>query len=283
MTAEQRGWYIQLLAEAWDSDEPGFLPKGHPVWWLAGAKDEQTFAKSSTLVLQNFKRDRRHRLYNPRLLAERKIQIAWREKSSEAGKKSAKARSTQVRPAPDTPESRADFEPQSGSGQNGQKHLTSDDLMISQDLQAKGGSDLVGTKTQPTLKNGYNQTSTLQSSVFTLPSLSSSPSLRENDKSSNNGQNGKAENLEPNDGDNDQSQNSGEFKNLFDAIHLNRDRLRRKTEFAAKYLEARWIEAGKPVGRELETFLHVNLNQCKALGMEYPRAVLLRLKQLQRA
>jgi hypothetical protein len=36
MTPTQRSYYIQLLAEAWDSDRPGYLPAEFLVWQLAG-------------------------------------------------------------------------------------------------------------------------------------------------------------------------------------------------------------------------------------------------------
>lgn len=93
MSPEQRGYFIQLLAEAWDSDRPGYLPKDVPLWWLAGAKDEVTFKGSSRLVEDQFKVEvGTGRLYNQRLVDERAAQIEWREKCSKGGKNSGRSR-----------------------------------------------------------------------------------------------------------------------------------------------------------------------------------------------
>lgn len=86
MTVTQRGFFIQLLAEAWDSDRPGYLPDGYPVWQLAGAQSESEFlASGGEAVLSQFTKDSKGRLFNKRLLFERKKQIAYSKLQSNKG------------------------------------------------------------------------------------------------------------------------------------------------------------------------------------------------------
>lgn len=94
MTPEQRGYYIQLLAEAWDSSEPGFIPDAAPIWWIAGAISEDNFKPSRETVLSCFKRDNRGRYYSEKLVEVRRQQLEWREKCSAGGKKSRRLNST---------------------------------------------------------------------------------------------------------------------------------------------------------------------------------------------
>lgn len=88
MTAQQRGFYIQLLAEAWDSSEPGFIPDQAPLWWVAGASSQEEFLPSKDIILSCFKRDNRGRYYSQKLVEVRNQQVAWRQKCSMGGKKS---------------------------------------------------------------------------------------------------------------------------------------------------------------------------------------------------
>lgn len=55
MTPTQRGYYIMLLAHAWDSDNPGELENNpNLLWRLAGAGSKKEFDKVSPLVLAQF-------------------------------------------------------------------------------------------------------------------------------------------------------------------------------------------------------------------------------------
>jgi hypothetical protein len=111
MTPTQRGYYIQLLAEAWDSDRPGYLPEGYATWQLAGAQSEAEFlSNGGEAVLSHFTRDSKRRLFNARLLLERKKQIANSKLQREKGVAGAAKRwhrssrghpSATPRPSPD--------------------------------------------------------------------------------------------------------------------------------------------------------------------------------------
>lgn len=87
MDAEQRGWYIQLLAEAWEGtpqnslpDDPELLKK------LAGA--ESGDAEKFAFVLSQFV-SRRGKRYHPRLMVEMDKQKRFKEVKSQAGKNGA--------------------------------------------------------------------------------------------------------------------------------------------------------------------------------------------------
>jgi uncharacterized protein YdaU (DUF1376 family) len=89
MSPEQRGYYIQLLAEAWDSKEPGTLPVDvEDLWFLAGASSRAEFERPLTdfgtvrvcdLVLKQFPVLDGKRV-NERLLIERQRQLARSDK-----------------------------------------------------------------------------------------------------------------------------------------------------------------------------------------------------------
>lgn len=87
MTPEQRGYYIQLIAEAWDLDEPGTLPDDpEQLWFLAGAKNRESFDKVSALVLEQFPVVGGKRC-NAKLCAERRKQKAYSRRQSDNAKK----------------------------------------------------------------------------------------------------------------------------------------------------------------------------------------------------
>jgi uncharacterized protein YdaU (DUF1376 family) len=92
MTDQQRGWYIQLLCEAWESEVQGTLPNDPKILWkLAGAASEQVFNACSTPVLQMF-RISGDQLIHDRLVREIVKQKVWSEHCSNAGKLSAEKR-----------------------------------------------------------------------------------------------------------------------------------------------------------------------------------------------
>ncbi len=92
MDAEQRGWYIQLLCEAWQSVPQCTLPNDPEILWkLAGAKDKESFNERSNLVLTNFQQ-RSNMLFNARLERELIKQKVFSKQRSFAGKKSAEKR-----------------------------------------------------------------------------------------------------------------------------------------------------------------------------------------------
>lgn len=67
----QRGWYIQLLVFATQSDHPGHLPLDESLWRLAGARSKRFFDQESAVVLACFKRrqmDGREWIYNEQFL-----------------------------------------------------------------------------------------------------------------------------------------------------------------------------------------------------------------------
>jgi hypothetical protein len=67
----QRGWYIQLLLLATQSDHPGYLPLDGSLWRLAGAHAKEYFDKESPVVLACFKRrqmDGQEWIYNEQFL-----------------------------------------------------------------------------------------------------------------------------------------------------------------------------------------------------------------------
>lgn len=89
MTSEQRGWYIQLLCEAWESEVQGTLPNDPKILWiLAGASSEHLFNTCSTPVIAMFNQTGETLVHN-RLVEEVIKQKQWSEHCSQAGKKSA--------------------------------------------------------------------------------------------------------------------------------------------------------------------------------------------------
>jgi len=90
MTPAEEGAYIRLLAIAWGSEDCG-LPDDDKQLAILSRLGEGWLKGGSRVVRQCFYSEN-GRLYNARLLKERKKQEAWRKKSSEGGKKSAKVR-----------------------------------------------------------------------------------------------------------------------------------------------------------------------------------------------
>lgn len=96
MDAEQRGWYIQLLAESWESDPQGTLPNDDALLRvLAGVNTSSTDVERRwSFVKERFKK-RGQLVYNERLMEEVVRQEINRQKKSEAGRASAEARRQQ--------------------------------------------------------------------------------------------------------------------------------------------------------------------------------------------
>lgn len=93
MTPSQRGYYINLLAHAWDSDRPGLLKDDTDLLWkLAGADSREQFEKDGQLVLEQFPKIGRGNRCNRRLLGERKAQVSRRSDRSRSGSAGAKSR-----------------------------------------------------------------------------------------------------------------------------------------------------------------------------------------------
>lgn len=90
MTPEQEGAYIRLLAIAWLSDDCG-LPDDDEQLAALSRLGKGWLANGSKQLRSKFV-SRNGRLYNERLLAERKKQDEWRKKSEEGGKKSWEVR-----------------------------------------------------------------------------------------------------------------------------------------------------------------------------------------------
>lgn len=90
MSPAEEGAYIRLLAISWLSEDCG-LPDDDDVLSRLSRLGEAWFKGGSTVLRNKFEK-RDGRLYNLRLLEERKKQEEWRVKSSEGGKKSAKLR-----------------------------------------------------------------------------------------------------------------------------------------------------------------------------------------------
>ena len=93
MSPTQRGYYIQLLAHAWDSDRPGYLPNDPALLWkLAGARSRESFERESALVLAQFPKAGRGVRANTRLVNERRSQMARSERLSRSGSAGAAAK-----------------------------------------------------------------------------------------------------------------------------------------------------------------------------------------------
>jgi uncharacterized protein YdaU (DUF1376 family) len=90
MTSAEEGAYIRLLALSWLEDDCG-LPDDEDALSRLSRLGEAWFKGGSTVLRKKFV-SRNGRLYNLRLLEERKKQEEWRQKSSEGGKKSANVR-----------------------------------------------------------------------------------------------------------------------------------------------------------------------------------------------
>lgn len=94
MTATQRGYYIQLLAYAWDSERPGTLPNDPGIIWrLAGAASRREFEAKGGPVLEQFPVIRGgKRRENARLCSEYRGQLKRKETRSDNGRAGASAR-----------------------------------------------------------------------------------------------------------------------------------------------------------------------------------------------
>lgn len=93
MDAEQRGWYIQLLAEAWESEPQATLPNDEPLLKvLAGVNTSSTDVEQRWMLVRNQFKKRGAVVYNERQMEEVVRQEVNKQKKSEAGKASAEAR-----------------------------------------------------------------------------------------------------------------------------------------------------------------------------------------------
>lgn len=91
MSLEQRGLYIDMLCEAWDSDPPGTLPNDHGrIATLLGVPLKR-FQSIAGLVLEQFKVEGAL-LINKRMADERDKQVKNKQQQSDKGKAGAKAR-----------------------------------------------------------------------------------------------------------------------------------------------------------------------------------------------
>lgn len=92
LTAEQRGYLIQLMCEAWESDPAGTLPEAPEMLWkLAGAPSRTRFEKVSTEVLAHFElRDGRY--FHAELIEQHEGIAAMHESRTRAAMKGAQAR-----------------------------------------------------------------------------------------------------------------------------------------------------------------------------------------------
>jgi uncharacterized protein YdaU (DUF1376 family) len=90
MTPEEEGAYIHLLALLWNSDDCS-LPDDDKVLASLSRLNEKWFNGSGKKIMANFiKKD--GKIFNKRLLFERRKQAKFRKERSEAGKKGAKNR-----------------------------------------------------------------------------------------------------------------------------------------------------------------------------------------------
>jgi uncharacterized protein YdaU (DUF1376 family) len=114
MTPAEEGAYIRLLAISWNNENCD-LPDDDEQLAILSRLGEGWFNGGSTKIRKCFKA-KGNRLYNERLLEERKKQEEWREKSRQGGIKSGKSRNN--------------------------KDLDDEGSL-------KGGSEMVGTKREP--------------------------------------------------------------------------------------------------------------------------------------
>jgi hypothetical protein len=94
MTPAQEGAYIRLLAYAWLEPDCG-LPLSHKVLSQMSRLGKH-WGRNKDAILGNF-REENGRLYNDRLLVERRKQEQWREKSRLGGLKSGSTRASTKR------------------------------------------------------------------------------------------------------------------------------------------------------------------------------------------
>jgi hypothetical protein len=94
MTPAQCGYFINLLANAWDNDPPGTLPNDPDILWrLARAESKAVFEADGALVLTQFPLARGGKTrFNHKLTGEYKAQVARRLRFSRAGRAGANAK-----------------------------------------------------------------------------------------------------------------------------------------------------------------------------------------------
>lgn len=94
MDAEQRGWYWQLLVEAWNSEDTCYLPNDPDlIWRLAGASNREHFESKSKLVLEQFRVARGgKKIYNVRQRDELLMLTEKCKKNADSGKRGANKR-----------------------------------------------------------------------------------------------------------------------------------------------------------------------------------------------
>lgn len=100
MTPEQRGYFIQLMCEAWESDPAGTLPElPEMLWKLAGAPNRRRFEKEGAVVLAQFElHDGRY--FYPELIEQHQGLAAMHESRTRAAMKGATARWSKRREIP---------------------------------------------------------------------------------------------------------------------------------------------------------------------------------------
>lgn len=92
MTPSQCGYFINLLAHAWDNDPPGTLPNDPDLLWkMARAESREKFDSESTLVLEQFPvensgRKRGVLRFNPKLRSYYRARCTQSKQKSEAAK-----------------------------------------------------------------------------------------------------------------------------------------------------------------------------------------------------
>lgn len=89
MTPAEEGAYIRLLCHAWMSPDCGLPADSRALQTLS--RLGSAWSKSEGTIRAKF-REEDGRIYNDRLLAERRKQSVWREKSAEGGKRSGATR-----------------------------------------------------------------------------------------------------------------------------------------------------------------------------------------------
>jgi hypothetical protein len=89
MTAEQRGWFIQMLTEAWDYKLTGHLPNDPALLWMfAGAESRAAFEERGRIVMDRFKvTDDRAHIFSATLVEIYRDILARSEKQSENARK----------------------------------------------------------------------------------------------------------------------------------------------------------------------------------------------------
>ena len=90
MSPAEEGAYIHLLCHAWGAPDCGLPDDDEALAKLSRLDTE--WGKGASTTLRKCFTPKGNRLYNERLLAERKKQTEWREKSAKGGKNSAKRR-----------------------------------------------------------------------------------------------------------------------------------------------------------------------------------------------